>query len=108
MAISGSKAGTTSGERARANPQQPPLLYADAIGGVLMSPVNSRITFLVQKGVSESGEVIAAPALEVVIPTAGLLNFLGLVRDHIKKQGPGLLRAFEEIRSELEKQVKSA
>ena len=80
---------------------QVPLLYADAIGNVLLSPINTRLTFVVNVGPAADGKQPVNAALELVIPTAALLQFSAQFQEHVKTQGPGLLNAFEQVVKQL-------
>jgi hypothetical protein len=74
-----------AGQSAQQVQVQVPLLYADAIGNVLMSPVTSRLTLVLNSGPAKDGVQPTVPTMEVVIPTPALLlfgkNFLHLIKD---------------------------
>lgn len=78
---------------------QAPMVYADGVGNVLISPVNSRVTLIVH-AIGADNIQRNVPALEIVIPTSALLGFIGQLQEHIRTQGPQLMQAFEDARKQ--------
>jgi hypothetical protein len=82
-------------------PQQVPLAYADAVGNVIVGPINTRLTFVINVGPAKDGLQPTAPTLEVVIPTPALIGFLSQMRMHLNTQAPRLMSNFDSIRQQL-------
>lgn len=76
-------------------PQQLPLVYADAIGNLLVSPIVSRMTLVLNSGPANDGVQPTSPAMEIVIPTPALLTFANQLRNLILNRGADLAKAYE-------------
>ena len=76
--------------------QQVPLLYADSVGNVIMSPTNSRVTLVLNVGPAKDGVQPAVPAIELVIPTPALLAFGKQLQELLRARGADLARAYEQ------------
>lgn len=76
---------------------QVPLLYADAVGNVIMSPIMSRVSLVVNVGPAKDGAQPTVPAMEIVIPTAALLAFGKQLRQLLRDHGPELAKAHETV-----------
>lgn len=75
---------------------QVPLVYADAIGNLLMSPINSRLTLVLNAGQGKDGVQPTVTTMEVVLPTPALLQFGKKLRELMRERGPQLAKAYEE------------
>jgi hypothetical protein len=74
---------------------QVPLLYADAVGNLLMGPITSRVTLVLNVGPAKDGVQPTAPTMELVIPTPALLAFGNQLRQLVRNRGSEFLKAFE-------------
>src|SRR6266705_610504 len=84
-----------AGQSAQQAQVQVPLLYADAIGNVIMSPVTSRLTLVLNSGPAKDGVQPAVATMEVVIPTPSLLLFSKNLLQLVKDRGPEFAKAYE-------------
>jgi hypothetical protein len=80
---------------------QVPLVYADAIGNVLMSPINSRLTLVLNVGPAKDGTQPSVPTMEVVIPTPALLQFGKQLRELMRDRGESLANSYVEASKQL-------
>jgi hypothetical protein len=71
-------------------------VYADAIGNLLMSPINSRLTLVLNAGQGKDGVQPTVTTMEVVLPTPALLQFGKKLRELMRERGPQLAKAYEE------------
>lgn len=76
---------------------QVPLFYADAIGNLLMSPITSRVSLVVNVGPAKDGAQPTVPAMELVIPTAALLAFGRQLRQMLRERGPELAKSHDAV-----------
>ena len=74
---------------------QVPLIYADAIGNLLMSPITTRLTLTLNAGPVKDGVQPAVAAMEVVIPTPALLAFSKRLSELLRDRGSELAKAYE-------------
>ena len=75
---------------------QVPLIYADGFGNVLITPINTRVTLVLNVGPAKDGGQPTVPIVELVIPTPALMQFTKQLQGRLDEKRAELATAYQE------------